>query len=125
MTWTKLNPEAERIGDCASQDCHRVPTERFESGGVGSIYCDVCAKKVRILQGEDLWCVHVIGSDDVFAMPSLGAARQAAHKFNTSVVDAGDPRKFDPNVWACPALWPHTSEAHTEDMRSNGGKVDI
>lgn len=36
-----------RRDECATDGCHRVATEYFESGGIGSGYCRDCASLVR------------------------------------------------------------------------------
>jgi hypothetical protein len=34
---------------CATEDCMRPATERFEYGGVGSVYCKDCMAKINAL----------------------------------------------------------------------------
>ena len=46
MSWFKLTGDA-RLGRCASEGCGGQPTERLESGGVGSDYCSGCREKIE------------------------------------------------------------------------------
>lgn len=61
-----------------------------------------------------LWCVHVIGPDEVYAEPSHAAAVAAADKLNRAVWSrAGAP---DVTCFAYPDVWPWSKEAHAEDL---------
>ena len=69
---------------------------------------------------DELWCIHMIGMDDVIAQDSLASARRYAHTINASMLDreAVKPlHPFDPNVWATPALWPHDAASHADDLK--------
>jgi hypothetical protein len=64
-----------------------------------------------------LWCVHVLGPDDVLAAPSHDAAATHAHELNKAVlgrVSAPD----DVLCFAYAAPWPYSAEAHTEAVKS-------
>jgi hypothetical protein len=67
----------------------------------------------------ELWCVHMLGMDDVIAQDSLASARRYAHIINESMLErekAKPSHPFDPNVWATPALWPHDAASHAADL---------
>ncbi len=67
----------------------------------------------------ELWCVHMLGMDDVIAQDSLTSARRYSHKINALLLERETVRPlhpFDPNVWAAPALWPHDAASHAEDL---------
>ncbi|HRH14641.1 MAG TPA: hypothetical protein PK225_09805 [Azonexus sp.] len=60
-----------------------------------------------------LWCVHVLGSDDVMAAPSHDAAVVHAHELNKAL----HGRATSPNDVLCfayAAPWPHSAAAHAE-----------
>lgn len=64
--WTRLQPDSERIGDCASQDCHRVPLYRFERGEIGSQFCLECAHKIAADNPDKLLSCPCCGGDAWF-----------------------------------------------------------
>lgn len=50
MTMTETHPIDGKViptNQCATDGCYRTGTERFEAGGVGSIYCPDCAATIR------------------------------------------------------------------------------
>lgn len=62
-----------------------------------------------------LWCVHVLGPDDVYAAPCHDAAVVRAREMNKSLHGrAGSPD--DVLCFAYAAPWPHSREAHSEDV---------
>lgn len=62
-----------------------------------------------------LWCVHVLGPDDVMAAPSHDAAVTHAHEVNKAVF--GRITKADDVLcFAYAAPWPHSKEAHAADL---------
>lgn len=67
---------------------------------------------------EPLWCVHVIGPDEVHATASLRDAVRAAHGFNTW----WHPRTKDDSdadyvlMYANVAQWPHDAESHASSL---------
>lgn len=73
----------------------------------------------------ELWCVHVIGPDDVFAMPSLAMALKAAHRFNEAWLKRQDTT--DPNyvlIWANVTQWMHDDEGHAADLQREHLVID-
>lgn len=54
-----------------------------------------------------LWCVNIIGPDDVIAAPNFKVANLWAWRFN-------EREKEDPAVYAALAIWPHSPESHAE-----------
>lgn len=62
-----------------------------------------------------LWCVHVLGPDDVMAAPSHDAAVVRARELNKTIFS----RISEPNDILCfayAAPWPHSQDAHAEDL---------
>lgn len=53
----------------------------------------------------DLWCMHAIGPDDVFAAPSKEEAERAAAWYNERFKDA-------PEVRFAAIPWPHSADSH-------------
>lgn len=64
-----------------------------------------------------LWCVHVLGSDDVIASPSHDAAVVHAHELN-KVVFSRVTTANDILCFAYAAPWPHSRDAHAEDLKN-------
>lgn len=44
--WFKLTGDA-RLSRCATHNCGRQPTSRYERGGTGSNYCSGCRSKIE------------------------------------------------------------------------------
>jgi cytochrome c556 len=57
-----------------------------------------------------LWCVHVVGPDDVYPVRSYAEAVAQAAKMNAATIEATEETGVA--VVAVPALWPHDSESH-------------
>jgi len=62
-----------------------------------------------------LWCVHILGPDDVLAAPSHEAAVVHARTINQAL-----HRKSVPDIlcFAYAAPWPHSKESHAEDLKN-------
>lgn len=73
-----------------------------------------------------LWCCHVRGPDDVYAAPDYDTAlawSDLLNEMNWRSDTYPKPARFenpksyqDCLVKAVPALWPHSAEAHAEDL---------
>jgi hypothetical protein len=51
---TEMVVKADQIaGYCATEGCDNAGTERFEAGGVGSVYCPGCAASIEVLFRND------------------------------------------------------------------------
>lgn len=71
------------------------------------------------MSDEILWCVHVIGPDDVLAMTNYEAALFHADDLNAAMYArrGGKPRhEYDPVIIAHPMEWPWSAERHAADM---------
>jgi hypothetical protein len=76
-----------------------------------------------LVRSPELWCVHVMGPDDLYATASRSEARNRAHEMNAFFNKIITDHEYEPNMWAVPALWPYDAASHTEDLerqRSNG-----
>lgn len=62
-----------------------------------------------------LWCVHVIGPDDLYAEPSHAAAVANAEKLNRAVLGRSDT-PGDVMCFAYADTWPWSAEAHAKDI---------
>jgi hypothetical protein len=63
-----------------------------------------------------LWCVHILGPDDVLAAPNHDAAVIHARVLNQSL----HRRVNTPNDILCfayAAPWPHSKESHAENVK--------
>lgn len=63
-----------------------------------------------------LWCVHILGPDDVLAAPSHDAAAVHARELNK----ASHGRANSPNDILCfayAAPWPHGADMHAEEVK--------
>lgn len=45
--WEQLTADESDGNTCATQDCDGHPLVRFIAGGVGSLYCAPCARRVE------------------------------------------------------------------------------
>lgn len=63
-----------------------------------------------------LWCVHVLGPDDVYAAPSHEAAAIYAREMNKTM-HAPQNMPTDVLCFAYAAPWPHSAEAHAEAVK--------
>ena len=61
-----------------------------------------------------LWCVHVLGPDDVMAAPSHDAAVVRAHEINKATFGRRGPD--DVLCFAYAAPWPYGAEEHAADI---------
>lgn len=66
----------------------------------------------------DLWCVHIIGPDDLIPAPDRGTAERWADKANEYINQklAENPDFADPRIEAEVILWPYTPEGHAEGV---------
>jgi len=71
----------------------------------------------RIEQNANLtlWCVHVLGPDDVLAAPSHNAAVTHAHELNKATF--GRVEQNDVLCFAYAAPWPHSPASHAESVK--------
>ncbi|MGY4892336.1 UNVERIFIED_CONTAM: hypothetical protein EX528_18840 [Xanthomonas axonopodis] len=66
--------------------------------------------------GEPLWCMHILGPDDVHAAPSKAHAEKAAAALNAFHAARAEQSEHDPKVEAVVAPWPHSVESHAESV---------
>lgn len=72
---------------------------------------------------NELWCVHVIGPDDLYAFASWGAANDHAKMLNAAIQrarqkeeDKGSDMTNWPNTYAEVVVWPYSAPLHAEDL---------
>lgn len=73
----------------------------------------------EITDEPKLWAMHVPGPDDVFAMESEAAARDAVAEHNKAVAEMGLAERFGmtpEQVSARVIEWPHSAESHAESV---------
>jgi hypothetical protein len=63
-----------------------------------------------------LWCTHVLGPDEVHAMPDYATAEQNVAELAMALYT---PRTAALDVLCLPivAVWPHSERAHREDLK--------
>lgn len=66
-----------------------------------------------------LWCVHLLGADDLYAEPSHAAAVAAADKLNQHIGASLANKAHDLLSFAYAAPWPYSAERHAEDIKDN------
>lgn len=59
-----------------------------------------------------LWCLHVLGPDDVHPAPSRAEAERAAEFMNARYSSKDPPLSFEA------APWPYSALSHAEDVDS-------
>ena len=71
--------------------------------------------KIEANANLTLWCVHVLGPDDVLAAPSHEAAVVAAREMNKAWHQS-KKAPTDILCFAYAAPWPHSKESHAEAL---------
>ena len=64
-----------------------------------------------------LWCVHILGPDEVIAAPSHLAAETHAHELNKSIYSRAGPHD-DVLCFAYAAPWPHGRKSHAAAVKN-------
>lgn len=67
---------------------------------------------------DRLWCVHVIGPDELHACATAGDAIVWAHELNGCMRHHMDRDWTSHSVisWAVPTIWPYDAASHAEDL---------
>ncbi|WP_273280970.1 hypothetical protein [Pseudooceanicola atlanticus] len=76
-------------------------------------------EKIEANANLTLWCVHVLGPDDVHAVPSHENAVTLARDINHAVHGVAEAPK-DILCFAYASPWPHSAESHAEDLKREG-----
>ena len=73
--------------------------------------------KIEANANLTLWCVHILGSDDIIAAPSHGAAETHAHELNKAVFGRiGNTEDILCFAYAAP--WPHDKLSHANNVQN-------
>jgi hypothetical protein len=72
------------------------------------------AERIEANANLTLWCVHVLGPDDVHAAPSHLAAVTHAHELNKHLYSRADKKCDDIMCFSYAAPWPHSKESHAK-----------
>jgi hypothetical protein len=75
------------------------------------------AEKIEANANLVLWCVHILGPDDVLAAPSHEAAAVHARELNKAVLSLRDT-PIDVLCFAYAAPWPHSRADHAEAVKN-------
>ena len=62
---------------------------------------------------DELWCLHVLGPDDLHPAPSKEAAERAAEHLSRYY----GGKQMDPPISFEAKLWPYSAESHAQDVR--------
>lgn len=77
------------------------------------------SEKIEANANLTLWCVHILGPDDVLAAPYHEAAVVHARELNKAVHRRQGPEDVkDILCFAYAAPWPHDPEGHAEDVKN-------
>lgn len=74
-------------------------------------------EKIEANADLTLWCVHVLGPDDVLAAPSYAAASAHARALNAAL-HGKEGAPDDILCFGYAAPWPHSPESHAEDVKN-------
>lgn len=69
-----LGRPAEVVEACATDGCPNFGTERFDSGGVGSVYCPECFEKIKALAPTENMSAKGLTRDDIAEIISKAGA---------------------------------------------------
>lgn len=75
-----------------------------------------------MIETTSLWCVHILGPDDVIAYPDRQSAEREAAVINDAMAKLIVSRPADDNwpmLKAIAAIWPHSPESHAQDLARN------
>ncbi len=76
------------------------------------------SEKIEANADLTLWCVHILGSDEVLAAPCHEAAEVRARILNRSAHDHARSNEFaDILCFAYAAPWPYDKESHAENVK--------
>lgn len=75
------------------------------------------SEKIEANADLTLWCVHILGPDDVLAAPSHEAAATHARELNKAVHSKSSVPD-DVLCFAYAAPWPHGTEAHAKEVKN-------
>lgn len=124
---TSATVEAETIERCAQWHDERQKIYEAQRDAVATCYVSRealatlasyhagSAKGIRALASQpadELWCLHILGPDDVHPAPSREHAERAAAAFNERFGPLAT--KDDVLMEAVAAPWPHDAESHAE-----------
>ena len=73
-------------------------------------------------QTTELWCMHIIGPDEVIAYPDKESAEREAALLNAALRRHNDERLADDNcpmLYAVAEAWPWDAKSHAEDLARN------
>jgi hypothetical protein len=73
-------------------------------------------EKIEANADLTLWCVHILGPDDVLAAPNHDAAVVHARELNKAVHGRANSPS-DVICFAYAAPWPHSNEQHAEAVK--------
>jgi hypothetical protein len=68
-----------------------------------------------------LWCVHVLGPDEVHAMPDYETAAKNAEDL-IACLFTEHTAKLDVLCLPIVTMWPHSAKAHAEDLKREAWK---
>lgn len=63
-----------------------------------------------------LWCMHILGPDDVYPAPTKEHAELAAKALNAFHAARFSNSIYEPTMEAVVAPWPHSAESHAADV---------
>lgn len=75
------------------------------------------AEKIEANANLMLWCVHILGPDDVLAAPSHDAAMVHARELNKALHGKASA-PADILCFAYAAPWPHSRDDHAEAVKN-------
>lgn len=82
---------------------------------------DTIQERIEAHANEVLWASHVIGPDEMWAMPSHAEAVARSDKLNAHV--NSKPRgEYDALCFAYPTPWDGTRDGHADDMKEQAAE---
>ncbi len=75
------------------------------------------SEKIEANADLTLWCVHILGPDDVLAAPCHEAAEIHARELNKSLHRKRRSVSNDVLCFAYAAPWPYSREDHAENVK--------
>lgn len=88
-----------------------------------SLAAEIAQRAGDVEPDETLWAMHVMGPDDIIAMPDRETAQERADEVNAIVAQlktrpgASD---LDPGISAAVIEWPGTPQEHADELAEHG-----
>lgn len=105
------------LADVHAEESREDGVRLLDRGGLLAFAQDVAAAlAARQPVQPVLWCMHILGPDDVYPAPTKEHAELAAKALNAFHAARSSNSIYEPKMEAVVAPWPHSAESHAADV---------